>query len=261
VRRAAGGSDNVDVYWQYGLSAGNYTQTTPVQPIGSGTFPMTANYEIATSLMAPSVYHYQLVISSTYGVDYGPDQTFSLAIPTVTYTGASTSGTALSLAVDPNGVDTTVSIQYGLTQAYTGGSIALGDIGSGTVPVNVDPTIPGLAPNTEYHYRVVTTTALGTFYGSDETYFQEKFGTAAVLGVEEPALHYRGDLQPAGKSGDKRPGSHGVPGKREWGEGKRRDREQQLRNLGGHWGEWIDADRANWIGGAGLHRAIDRGNI
>jgi hypothetical protein len=127
---------------------------------------------MGTGRLAAAIYHYQLVISSAVGFSYGPDQIFSFEPPTLAYTAPAVTGTsaALSLQVNPNGLDTTVSIQYGRTAACAGGTVSVGDIGSGFAPVTVKPGIAGLSPGRACAYRVVTRNALGTTYGPVEEF-------------------------------------------------------------------------------------------
>ena len=171
---------NVYVSWQYGVTAGNYTQTSAAQPIGTGTVPVPVSTAITTAGLAATIFHYQLVISSTLGNMYGPDQTFSLEAPTVAYAPTEGTGNAVSVTVNPNGLDTTVTIQYGTTTAYTSGTISM-DVGNGSSAVTINQDLTGVTPNTIYHYQVVTTNALGTFYGPDETFIEAQVGTSAML--------------------------------------------------------------------------------
>jgi hypothetical protein len=179
---------NVYVWWQYGVSAGNYTQTTASQPIGTGTVGVPAAITVSTAGLAAAMFHYELVISSTLGNLYGPDQTFSIQPPSVAYTSAQETGTesGLTVYVNPNGLDTMVTIQYGTTTAYTSGTFVT-DAGNGTNAVAVSADLSGLTPNVVYHYQVVTTNALGTFYGPDETFMDAVVGTTAMLGTGEAA--------------------------------------------------------------------------
>jgi hypothetical protein len=180
---------NVYISWQFGLASGSYAQSTAAEPIGIGSTAVPVTLSMPTAGMAATIFHYQMVISSAYGYVYGPDQTFSLAQPAVVNTAVSTMSTtsALSLTVNPNGLDTKVSIQYGLTTAYSSGTVSVGDIGSGLSAVTLTPTLTGLQPNTPYHYRVVTTNALGTFYGPDQVFEQAAYGTAVLLSSQAPA--------------------------------------------------------------------------
>ena len=178
---------SVLVAWQIGLVAGGYTSKTSSQQVGTGTTPVLVS--CSTSKGTPAIYHYQMVISERESRNYGPDQVFSVEPPAVTYSAPAASGTgaALSLTVNPNGLDTTVSLQYGLTNAY-GGTISLGDIGSGFAPVALNPNLSGLVPYLAYHYRVVTTNALGTFFGPDQSFTTSPlFGTGVIVYTNQPA--------------------------------------------------------------------------
>jgi hypothetical protein len=141
---------NLLVSWQYGLSSTSYTLSTVAQPIGTGTSAVAVSYPLALNSLISAVYHYRLLISSSVGSTYGPDETFSVLRPTLVYTAPMNTGTGatLSLTINPNGYDTTVVIQYGPTTAYGGGTITIGDIGSGVTPVTVNADLSGLAYST-----------------------------------------------------------------------------------------------------------------
>jgi hypothetical protein len=94
------------------------------------------------------------------------------ASPTVSTSSASGIGrTSATLhgTVDPHGLATTFTFQYGTTAAY-GAQTASASAGSGTSTVNVSAKITGLTPATTYHYRVVATNADGTSAGGDRTF-------------------------------------------------------------------------------------------
>jgi len=183
VAGPAKSGSNVLVSWQYGLTSGSYMATTSVTPIGTGTTAVSVSFTL-TKKLKPAIYHYQIVISSTLGIIYGPDQTFSVDPPTVASLPPPTatfSGASPSASVNPNGLDTTVSFEYGTTTAY--GSYTTGtDIGSGTSPVTVTLPLTGLAPDMAYYYRTVTTNVSGTTYGPVQEFAtQALYGTSAVL--------------------------------------------------------------------------------
>ena len=179
-------------YWQYGVAAGSYTKTTAQQPIGTGTSPVAVSViEVNGGRygLSPAIYHYRLVITSTLGLTYSPDETFSVDPPTPAYAATVTTNTtgALSLTVNPNGLDTTVSIQYGQTTAY-GGTILVGDIGSGTAPISINESLSGLGANTAYYYRIVTSNALGTVDGPPQIFAtQALFGMTELVSPKDPA--------------------------------------------------------------------------
>jgi len=181
---------SVLVSWQYGLVAGSYTSPTTAKPVGTGTTAVAVAFTKAKAGLTASIYHYRLVIVSASGTTYGPDQVFSVKPPTLTYPAAAVTlaGATLSPTVNPNGLDTTVWIQYGLTTTYSGSTATL-DIGSGFTPVSVTGgSLTGLEPNTVYHYRVVTSNSLSMVYGPDQTFAtQAMYGTAAIASKGDSA--------------------------------------------------------------------------
>jgi hypothetical protein len=100
---------------------------------------------------------------------------FSLAAggPPLATTGTATeitsSGATLDGTVNPRGADTTVTFEYGTTNAY--GTTTTGiDVGSGNANVPVSVPITGLVNGTTYHYRVVAQTSTTTVDGADATF-------------------------------------------------------------------------------------------
>src|SRR5205807_9566092 len=85
------------------------------------------------------------------------------------YTQIATANAAqLQGGVYPNGSDTTYWWEYGTTSGY-GQQTPSVDIGSGNAAVSVTDSLPGLAPGTTYHSRLVAQNSLGTEYGYDFT--------------------------------------------------------------------------------------------
>ncbi len=98
----------------------------------------------------------------------------TLTTPTVTTGSASSvtqTGAALAGTVDPNGpAVTSCRFEYGTSASY-GSSVACASApSSGTSAVPVSGSLSGLQPGTEYHFRLVATTAGGTVVGSDATF-------------------------------------------------------------------------------------------
>jgi len=92
--------------------------------------------------------------------------------PTVTtggVTGLTTTGATLDGTVNPNGVATTASFEWGTTTSY-GQTTAGQSAGSGTAAQAVSAALTGLAPCTTYHYRVTATSAGGTATGEDASF-------------------------------------------------------------------------------------------
>lgn len=114
---------------------------------------------------------YSWVVSST-------DHTWAYTLttnpkPTVTTGAASSismSGAVLNGTVNPYGISTTVTFEYGTTTSY--GSIATADqspVASGSATA-VSKAITGLTPNMLYHFRVKAANTAGTSYSSDTTF-------------------------------------------------------------------------------------------
>lgn len=82
----------------------------------------------------------------------------------ITKTSATVAGT-----LDPDGVDTTYSFQYGTDTSYGSSTESL-DAGSGSGATPTNAFLSGLKPGTTYHYRLIATNAEGTSAGLDNTF-------------------------------------------------------------------------------------------
>ena len=89
----------------------------------------------------------------------------TLAATNITGTGATLNG-----SVNPGGLSTTVSFDYGLTNAYGSSIAAVPSPISGSGPTTVSAALTGLAPGTTYHYRVVASNTGGTNSGADMSF-------------------------------------------------------------------------------------------
>jgi len=146
---------------------------------GNTLRPVSANI---TGLLANRTYHFRIVGHNTGGTSFGADRTFT----TLTATGtpvvttnpatliASFSAT-LNGSLNPHGLTTTVSFQYGTTTGY--GSTTPMQNQSGNTYRNIAANISGLSTNTVYHFRIVATNSAGTRFGGDRT-----FTTLAPIG-------------------------------------------------------------------------------
>ena len=71
--------------------------------------------------------------------------------------------------VDPNNADTTYFFRYGTSRLFTTDT-ARASAGSGADPARVSTAVAGLAPLTQYHYRLVAQNRLGTTVGEWRTF-------------------------------------------------------------------------------------------
>jgi len=167
------------VNFQYGLTT-TYGSNTPMQPQNGNTVQaVSANI---AGLLANRTYHFRIVAHNNGGTSFGPDRVFT----TLTATGppvattnpatliASFSAT-LNGSLNPHGLTTTVSFQYGTTTSY--GSTTPMQTQTGSTYRDIAASISGLSPNTVYHFRIVATNGAGTRFGSDRT-----FTTLSVTG-------------------------------------------------------------------------------
>jgi hypothetical protein len=97
-----------------------------------------------------------------------------LPLPTVIGGKASeitSSSVTLEGNVDPEGTPTTYQFQYGQSGSYGLLTPATPQgVGSDWANHEVESSLTGLAPSTEYHYRLLAIGANGTSYGSDRTF-------------------------------------------------------------------------------------------
>jgi hypothetical protein len=177
--------------FEYGPTM-SYGSTTAATGAGSGTGSIAATAAIGG--LAPShVYHFRIVASSAGGTIDGGDMTFQTKSgcagtpPTVTTlnpTGVSPGAADLRGTVNPNGCATTYHFQYGTTTAY-GSVTAARNAGSGTAAIVASSSLPRLAQDTVYHFRIVATNSGGTTEGGDVSF---QTARACVHGATPPAV-------------------------------------------------------------------------
>lgn len=78
----------------------------------------------------------------------------------------------ISATVDPNGSETVVKVQYGLTDEYELGEVTCNEspLANGTTGVSVSASLTELTAETEYHYRIQASNGVGITNGSDQTF-------------------------------------------------------------------------------------------
>ena len=158
--------------FQYGTTT-NYGSQSSTAAAGSGTSDVSVHATL-TGLRSATIYHYRLVATSAAGSTAGADGTFTTAAvaPTVALGSPSlvTSGSATLVGtVNPHGVATTYSFQYGPTTSY-GLQTTASSAGAGTSATTVRAGVDGLRPGTTYHYRLVAQSAQSSGSSSDGTF-------------------------------------------------------------------------------------------
>jgi hypothetical protein len=137
---------------------------------GLGTFPSSI-----TGLIPLTTYYVRAYATNSVGTSYGNSFTFQTSgeIPTATTnaaTGITNSSATINGTINANNDSTAVTFQYGTTPAYGSTVTANPSPVTGISNTAVSFTLPGLIPNTTYHFRVVGVNGSGTMYGAGMTF-------------------------------------------------------------------------------------------
>ena len=106
-----------------------------------------------------------------------------------TITGASianitSTGATLSAEIYPHGEITTYRVEYGPTNTY-GSSTPEASISVQHGPASIQAVLTGLAPNGEYHYRIVATNETGSEQSPDGTFTTGEVATVGSQGLPD----------------------------------------------------------------------------
>jgi phosphodiesterase/alkaline phosphatase D-like protein len=162
------------VTFEYGLTTSYGTTVTAIQSPVTGTTATAVSYALP-GLVPNTTYHFRVKGVNTAGTTNGTDLTFttSAATPAATTVAASsitTTGATLNGTVNANNASTTVTFEYGLTTSYGTTVTAIQSPVTGTTATAVSYVLPGLVPNTTYHFRVKGVNTAGTTNGTDLTF-------------------------------------------------------------------------------------------
>lgn len=170
--------------FDYGILNDYGSRTLVAGPIEPGSLENTASAELF-ELEPGTTYHFRVLATNLAGTTVGPDQTFTTqSAPVVDGESASavTESTAtVSATINPGLSNTTFHVEYGPTSTYGLNTRESGQIGSDESPHVVSSQLSGLAPGRAYHFRIVATNAIGTTYGTDQS-----FTTSTPLQAQPP---------------------------------------------------------------------------
>jgi hypothetical protein len=173
-----------DVNWHF--------ECTPQCPGLNGTLPADAPPQVLvphevtadpTNLQPGVNYEVSLVASNSGGQASAGPEVFST--PTIApvieaESAAALSGEAtLKASLNPGGLATTYYFEYGTDNGY-GRSTPAQTVAAGGKTVAVEASPVGLAPSTDYHYRLVASNAKGSSEGADQTF--------RTVAISDPAL-------------------------------------------------------------------------
>jgi hypothetical protein len=159
-------------HFDYGTTPSYGLTTAPQSRTGNTYLNIGAN---VTSLTANTTYHFRIVASNSAGTSMGGDKAFTTLTATgapVVTTNAATNVTASSAtlngSLDPHGLTTNVSFQFGTTTSY--GRTTPVQSQTGNTYRNITANIGALTAHTTYHFRIVATNSAGTRFGTDRTF-------------------------------------------------------------------------------------------
>lgn len=158
--------------FEWGLTTA-YGQTTTSQTMGSGSSAVPIAATIS-GLVPCTTYHFRVTATNSGGTTNGGDLSFTTTCPAPSVTteaasGVTTTGATLNGTVNPNGVATSASFEWGTTTAY-GQTTSVQSMGAGSLAQPLAAAVTGLAPCTTVHYRTTATSAGGTVTGQDGTF-------------------------------------------------------------------------------------------
>ncbi|MFA6414567.1 MAG: hypothetical protein WC217_00985 [Candidatus Paceibacterota bacterium] len=171
-------------YWfEYGDS-NNLGNTTSLKSAGAGAVAFTETTSVSN--LAPATkYYFRINAQNQFGTVNGTILVFTTAGPaaattakapsatTAAATNITTSTAKLNGAVNPNGDSTSYWFEYGTDVSLNnilGSTLHSVATGSGDTPVNVSIELTGVASNTTYAYRLVSTNTFGTVRGNIVTF-------------------------------------------------------------------------------------------
>jgi hypothetical protein len=155
----------------YGTNAGSYYTTT-----FASDEPYSTNL---TGLTPSTTYYYRAVAFNGTGEGVGLPHSFTTAAPQVPPAAQTTAASnvilisgytysaQLNATVNPNGVDTRVYFQYGVSPGSLSSTTPPHDLGSGTTPLNYNYTVNTLNQLTAstYYFQIVATNSVGVTNG------------------------------------------------------------------------------------------------
>jgi hypothetical protein len=199
----SGGIDT-NYFFEYGTDA-NYGTSTNGGPAGSGNGAVPVA-DLASGLLPNTKYFFRLVGANAdgSGAIFGETRTFTTATAPPIVGDASASdikpdGATINGTINPQGSSTTYAVEYGTTLSYGASEPGASPLeGQGDQPAPL--VLTGLAPGTEYHYRLVADNNTGGVQtGVDHTFTTAPAAPAGALAVTAVTANLTGTVNPQGQ--------------------------------------------------------------
>jgi hypothetical protein len=189
---------DTDAWFEWGTDQTLTTfDITTKQNFAAGTTIQAVNAPL-TGLTFGTTYYFRMVAQSTSGTEKGAIENFSTSsvpptVATLPATAVTTTSATLNGSVNPNGLATTALFEWGTDQNLsTFASTATQNVGSGSASLPVTESLPGLANETTYYFRIAATNAAGpTQRGAIESFSTANPPPVASAGPVQSVLQGR----------------------------------------------------------------------
>ena len=168
-----GGLSTVLVF-EFGESTAYGLEAAPSPAIVNGSDDLEVSVFLE-ELSPVTTYHYRLAATNELGTSYSGDTTFTThALPPWVESRQATdiedNAATLNAVVNPGGSLTSLVFEYGETEDYGLLAVPSPREVDGLADLNVEVRLEDLLPGTEYHYRLVASSAEGSRSTQDETF-------------------------------------------------------------------------------------------
>lgn len=160
-------------HFQWGASTDYVTKTPQVSLMASSL--VQSFWVTLSGLTASTTYRFRIAANNAAGTSYGQTVIFTTSAPdrptvlTGSATGLSSTGATLNGTDSQDGSAGSYHFDYGKSTSY-GSKTGTASLSASSASQNLSAALPGLAPSTTYHFRIVANNAAGTSYGQDMTF-------------------------------------------------------------------------------------------